>query len=116
MSEPDLIHPDQLMFTDAVSFLDRVGKYQRTGQSATSRVAAVEAVPLTGSKRADVYALIRSQKDYGATDEEIQTYLDMNPSTQRPRRVELVDAGLIRDSGTTRQTRSGRPAVVWVAA
>lgn len=110
MSEPDVIHPDQLTFQDAV------GKYQRTGQSSTSRVAAVEAVPLTGSTRMEVYAFIKREGPFGATDEEIQTALGMNPSTQRPRRVELVDRGLIMASGTTRQTRSGRPAVVWVAA
>ena len=116
MSEPDLIHPDQLTFQDAVSFLDRVGKYQRTGQSATSRVAAVEAVPLTGGKRREVYEFIRACEDFGATDDEIQNALEMNPSTQRPRRVELVDQGLVRDSGATRQTRWGRAAVVWVAS
>ena len=110
MSEPDLIHPDQLTFQDAV------GKYQRTGQSPTSRVAAVEAVPLTGSKRGDVFWFIKRRSDFGATDEEIQRGTGMNPSTQRPRRVELVDAGLIRDSGRTRMTSSRRAAVVWVAA
>jgi hypothetical protein len=76
----------------------------------------VEAVPLTGSKRRLVYDYVQVMGDIGATDEEIQDILGMNPSTQRPRRVELVDAGLIRDSGATRKTRSGRPAVVWVAA
>jgi len=106
----DLIHPDQLTFQDAV------GKYQRTGQSSTSRAAAVEAVPLTGGKRREVYEFIRACEDFGATDDEIQNALEMNPSTQRPRRVELVDQGLVRDSGATRQTRWGRPAVVWVAS
>lgn len=107
MSEPDLIHPDQMTFQDAV------GKYQRAGQSGTSRVAAVEAVPLTGSKRQAVFHFIQEQGWRGATDEEIQTALDMNPSTQRPRRVELVDQGLIQDSGRTRLTRSRRAAAVW---
>jgi hypothetical protein len=110
MSEPDPIHPDQLTFTDAV------GKYQRHGQSVTSRVAAVEAVPLTGTKRQAVFEFIRECGDYGATDEEIQTALNMNPSTQRPRRVELCDQWRIVESGRTRRTRSGRQAVVWVVA
>jgi len=104
----DLIHPDQMTFSDAV------GKHQRTGQSPTSRAAAVEAVPLTGSKRAAVYECI--QRLGGATDEQIQIVLGMNPSTQRPRRVELVDQGLIKDSGRMEPTRSGRKAVVWVVA
>jgi hypothetical protein len=47
------------------------------------------------------------------TDEEMQVRLEMNPSTQRPRRIELVGMGLVVDSGTTRKTRSGRSAVAW---
>ena len=53
---------------------------------------------------------------HGMTDEEMQEHLFLNPSTQRPRRIELVQAGLVKDSGRTRRTRSGRQAVVWVAA
>jgi hypothetical protein len=37
------------------------------------------------------------------------------PSTYRPRRVECVEFGLVRDSGLTRPTKSGRAAVVWIA-
>jgi hypothetical protein len=48
----------------------------------------------------------------GATDEEMQLALGMNPSTQRPRRVELVRRGLVVEDGT-RQTASGRMATVW---
>ena len=51
----------------------------------------------------------------GLTDEEMQGLLDMNPSTQRPRRSELVALGLVMDSGRTRPTRSGRQATVWVS-
>lgn len=50
----------------------------------------------------------------GATDEEVQLGLDMNPSTVRPRRGELVKMGRVKDSGQRRKTRSGRWAVVWV--
>ena len=47
-----------------------------------------------------------------ATDEEIATGLGMNPSTQRPRRIELERFGLVVKDGT-RRTSSGRMAVVW---
>jgi len=47
-----------------------------------------------------------------ATDEEIATGLGMNPSTERPRRIELARAGLIAEAGT-RRTTSGRNATVW---
>jgi len=47
-----------------------------------------------------------------STDEEIATELSMNPSTVRPRRVELARKGLIVQSGT-RRTTSGRMAGIW---
>lgn len=50
----------------------------------------------------------------GLTDEEMQNGLQMNPSTQRPRRIELWRRGLVAEHGT-RKTASGRPAVVWRA-
>jgi transcription initiation factor IIE alpha subunit len=48
----------------------------------------------------------------GLTDEEMQTRLGMNPSTQRPRRIELARRGLVVEAGT-RRTASGRMATVW---
>lgn len=48
----------------------------------------------------------------GATDEEMQRGIPMPPSTQRPRRIELVRRGLVVECGT-RRTASGRKASVW---
>jgi len=84
--------------------------------SRTSVEAAERAAPRSGAQRAQVLAHLRDQGEAGATDEEIQTALDLGGSTQRPRRVELVHRGLVRDSGRTRPTRAGRSSVVWVAA
>lgn len=50
-----------------------------------------------------------------STDEEIATQLAMNPSTVRPRRIELVRRGLVVEDGT-RRTASGRMATVWRTA
>jgi hypothetical protein len=77
----------------------------------TSWAAARQIVPTAKSLRAQVFALLRTRG--GMTDEEMQTVLRMNPSTQRPRRVELVEKHLIVDSGARRATRSGRKAIVW---
>lgn len=70
--------------------------------------------PAAKTLRAQVlnYLLARPE---GATDEEIQDDLDMNPSTERPRRIELLTDHLIFNSGQTRETRSGRKATVWRA-
>ena len=51
----------------------------------------------------------------GLTDEEMQRRLGMNPSTQRPRRIELARRGLVVECGT-RRTASGRNASVWRVA
>lgn len=50
-----------------------------------------------------------------STDEEIATQLAMNPSTVRPRRIELVRRGLVVEDGA-RRTTSGRMATVWRVA
>jgi hypothetical protein len=48
----------------------------------------------------------------GLTDDELIAGMG-RPNTVRPRRVDLVRLGYIRDSGRTRATASGRDAVVW---
>lgn len=86
--------------------------YQR--HSATSRGAATAILPALGKLQAAVLAYITRYGALGATDQEIQAGLAMDPSTERPRRVELLRKGLIRQSGE-RTTRAGRKAAVWVA-
>lgn len=81
----------------------------------TSLAAAERIAPAQGTLQRRVLDYIAGQGERGATDEEVQNALGMNPSTQRPRRVELADAGYIVDSGATRPTASGRQAVVWMA-
>lgn len=84
--------------------------------SATSRQAAEDAKPGAATERRKVLLYLQSRGEDGATDEECQLALSMNPSTQRPRRVELVRSGLVKDSGRKRRTASGREAVVWTVA
>lgn len=61
-----------------------------------------------------IYDYLRDCPD-GATDEEIAHACGMNPSTARPRRIELARRGLVIEAGT-RKTASGRNAVVWRVA
>ncbi len=91
---------------------DLVTKYQPHSRTSKDAARAIEATAET--LRGRVYRFLEGTRA-GATDEEMQDCLDMNPSTQRPRRVELVEKGLVRDSGKTRKTKSGRSAVVWCA-
>ena len=82
----------------------------------TSRAAAKAIQPCAQTLRWAVLAFLRRQGELGATDEQIQSILAMNASTERPRRGELVSAGLVVDSGLTRPTASGRQAIVWRCA
>ena len=84
--------------------------------SDTSEAAAEAIEPNAGTLRAEVLAFLRVCGSAGATDEEIQNDLYMNPSTQRPRRVELVNGGFVFKSNRRRPTNSGRQATVWVAS
>jgi hypothetical protein len=81
--------------------------------SATS-VAAGEAIkPDAMTLRERVYRCILTNGPI--TDEAIAELTEMNPSTARPRRIELQRAGRIRADGT-RMTKSARQATAWVVA
>jgi hypothetical protein len=84
--------------------------------SATSEAAAAAIEPHAATLRGQVLAFIRSRGERGATDEEMQDLIPMPSSTQRPRRVELWRARQIVPAELQRKTKSGRLAVVWVAA
>jgi len=84
--------------------------YQK--HSETSREASESMIPNAGTLRAKVFEFIKEHSP--CTDEEIQIGLSMNPSTQRPRRVELLRSGLITASGY-KLTRSGRKATAWIS-
>jgi hypothetical protein len=80
--------------------------------SVTSAQAADSLGPaMLNALQRKVLELLRATPE-GLTDEEVQRRLDMNPSTQRPRRIELARRGLVVEAGT-RKTVSGRMATVW---
>ncbi len=84
--------------------------------SDTSREAAHAKLATASTEIARVYRALVAAGPHGKTDDELQVELDMDPSTQRPRRVELVRKDLVVDSGTKRLTRSRRRATVWIVA
>ena len=89
-------------------------------ESATSKAAAASQTPesLTDKQRRVLSAIaIGWAPDApGMTDEEIVSRSGIEANSVRPRRVELVARGKVKDSGKTRRTRSGRQATVWVLA
>jgi hypothetical protein len=82
--------------------------------SSPTSVAAADAIaPVAATLRRLVYEAIAAAGADGLTDEEMLAAVGLQPSSGRPRRIELVRAGLVVDSGRTRMTKSNRKAVVW---
>lgn len=74
---------------------------------------ALDADPNRAHVRDLVLAALRVKP---MTDEELSTHLGLPDNSTRPRRTELVHAGVVIPTGTRRPTRSGRTAQVWTLA
>lgn len=85
-----------------------------TNAQDTSLIAGGIELPASAQHRRDIYSLLLSTAG-GCTDDEIGMWLALNPNTVRPRRGELVDGGLVMDSGIKRLSSMGNPAIVWEA-
>lgn len=111
-TEQSGMDPPRIRVFKATEIEFRSVPYQH--HSPTSKAAAHEIKPCAATLRAKVLGAIQDSGIHGMTDIECQAETGMDGSTQRPRRIELQRAGLIRESGK-RETPSGRLAVVWVA-
>jgi len=80
--------------------------------SQTSQDASKIPAPTLQSRRKDVLEAIAKFPN-GLTDLEISEVTGIDGSSARPRRVELLEDGLIESAGT-RKARSGRQATVWI--
>jgi hypothetical protein len=69
----------------------------------------------TGTQRRAVYDVLW-QNPKGLTDEEIMALTNLRHNSEHPRRYELVNMGLVVDSGRRRNTTTGNPAILWVLA
>lgn len=78
----------------------------------TSVQAAARFLGKSGGARRRVMAAL-AEIDH--TDEELQRDLRMPANTQRPRRVELVDWGLVEPTSARRRGVSGSWSTVWAA-
>lgn len=78
----------------------------------TSRAAAQVNGARRESQRARLIRLF-SSPTAGYTDEDLGDMMQLDGSSLRPRRWQLVKDGYIRDNGKRRNTRNGLSAVVW---
>jgi hypothetical protein len=79
----------------------------------TSKDAAADIREHAPTLRAKVLAFVASRGFHGAAAYEIESALEMDGNTVRPRIVELREHGAIVPAEFTRKTPSGRRAVVW---
>lgn len=84
----------------------------RNGDPSTSHEAARRVTPKIGTWRAKVEAALKANPE-GLTDFELERMLGGRPQTVRTRRSELVDDGVVCDTGERRPTDSGSSAIVW---
>jgi len=80
----------------------------------TSIEAAARIKDIAPTLREAVHRFIYARGKRGATDDEVEMYLKLRHQSASARRRELVQLHQVFDSGTTRNTRSGRKATVWI--
>lgn len=97
---------------DQLSLTDDVRGLVRNDHRDTAQQTARAARPFSGTARGRVLACIASSPG-GMTDGEVCEALRMNPSTERPRRVECAREGWIEPLDITRPSAYGHPMQVW---
>lgn len=82
--------------------------------SLTSRKAAHSIAPRITALQQRVLDYLTKHPE-GATDEQLIDGTGLVANTLRPRRRELQQANIIKDSGRYALTKSGRKATVWIS-
>lgn len=117
----DEVAPPSIISRDEADRLRR-GEFAPWSNPTTSKAAAeaiapdlgeLEAVVLRAIRHGNPCNLSRSAPMLGMTCEEAESYTGLSHQCASARIRGLVLKGLIRDSGETRRTRSGRSAIVW---
>lgn len=80
----------------------------------TSKAAAAKALPRSGSKRREVYEIIKASGGNGMTDKELEAQTGTQHESVSAIRNGLMKDKQIFDSGQRRLTPSGNETIVWV--
>lgn len=90
-----------------------LGAFQR--ESSTSRKAALDNYPRSGTQRERILKLVALHAEDGRTRDELCVALELDVSSVNPRISELKEGGWIEQDGDrTRKTRRGSEAAVMV--
>lgn len=86
-------------------------------KSRTSQAAARAVQPSKAeAQRRAILAALDKAGAAGLTDGEIQERSGVHPDAERPRRVELVNRGLVIKTARERPSPKNQPCTVWVGA
>jgi hypothetical protein len=77
-------------------------------------MAALNALPKTGTKRRITYDLIKESGTYGLCDHELEFKTGWLHQSASAARNTLMNDGFIKDSGLRRKTPAGNDAIVWI--
>lgn len=80
----------------------------------TSRMAAENVLPRTGTLRRQVHDLVNEVGYSGITDEELELRLGGKHQSISACRRSLVIDGYLVDSGRTRKNRTGNECIIWI--
>jgi len=95
----------------ALELAEREPPHQAGNAPSAAAAASIKSVRTSIHQQIITYLM---SKPNGATDQMMQDDIGIEPNTQRPRRRELQEGNIIKDSGRTAATRSGRKATLWV--
>lgn len=121
--EPGCWNPACLMAKDRCrEFVERAAKPRVDRKVApvgrrspdTAHVAAQVARLRSGTRRKEVFDLIRNAGHRGLTDDELEAATGRSHQSLSATRNTLMNDDLIVDSGMRRPTRYKNPAIVWV--
>lgn len=91
----------------------RLGHF--AGASETSRKAALDNYPRSGTQREQVLLAVAAAGPLGTTSDEISTRMSLNLYSVKPRLIELREGGWVEQNGRTRRSRAGSQVDVYVA-
>lgn len=112
---PPAVHRTLSPATANAGFQRPPGPMPYHNRTRTSRAAAESARSFVRSQVVRVSEFIASQGEHGATDKEIQTALNIDGNSQRPRRVWLRDHGFIKPKGEPAEIAVRAGSTVWVS-
>lgn len=84
----------------------------RHNTRSTSIAAAIANLPVRAKQWRAILTFIGARGDWGATRDEVEIGTGISGNAVRPRTIELIELGHIRETAKVRKTRAGRDAFV----